>query len=109
MELFNIDSGLASRLDDSSEEELKVFAELDSNVDCDLQIELSIYASFLLYSKWAKVDCLTTAARYAERWAADAHLDYPERNRRTGISNLMSAWVCRYQNPHRGPQDDTAV
>lgn len=88
MDIFGLDPKLASRLQESSEEELRVFAELGADQKCDEQAAISIYSSLLLYRKWNGIADLRRAVRYAEAWLADTPLDEPDRGRRDDILKL---------------------
>ncbi|KAI9902249.1 hypothetical protein N3K66_004066 [Trichothecium roseum] len=88
MDIFGLDPKLASRLQQSSEEELRVLAELGTDQKCDEQAAISIYSSLLLYRKWNGIADLRRAVRYAEAWLADTPLDEPDRGRRDDILKL---------------------
>lgn len=88
MEPFRIEAELASTLDQLSAEELYSFAKRRKYPDDDYQIELYIYACFLLYKKFpsATNTFLTWAAfRRARRWIVETSLHHHDHGRRQSI------------------------
>lgn len=91
MELFHVESEIATLLHDMSNEDLCSLAELHEDPVNDVQIELYIFTYFLLFTKTLSVDYLKQAIRRAEGWVAMTGLDHPDRARRFQLFEMMSA------------------
>ena len=89
MELFNIEAEMASLLNDMSNEDLHSFAESQEDPASDSQIELYIYACFLIFKESGSTEHLERAAQRAERWVVVTPTDHPHRTRRRHILDMI--------------------
>ncbi|KAL8364751.1 hypothetical protein RB595_003837 [Gaeumannomyces hyphopodioides] len=93
MELFHIEAEMTALLNDMSDEDLHSFAESQEDPASDEQIELYIYACFLVFKRSASAEHLEHAVQRTEGWVAVTPTDHPDRTRRSRIFDMMSAWV----------------
>jgi len=91
MEMFHVDQEMANLLHGLSDEELYSFAELHKDPANDVQIELFIYACFLIFTRTASMEYLKRAIQLAEGWVAMTPDDHPQRAHRSEIFNIISA------------------
>jgi hypothetical protein len=98
MEPFNIEAEMASLLHDMSNEDLLAFAESQDDPAADEQIELYIYACFLIFNKSYSTEHLERAVQQAEGWVAVTPTDHPHRARRFHILDTMSAWMHQHRS-----------
>jgi hypothetical protein len=94
MTKFHIEPEMAALLDDMSDEEMRVFAEFQEGPESDEQIELFLYACFLIFTRTTSIEYLERAIQQAEGWVAATPNDHPQRVRRTEILDTMSARLC---------------
>lgn len=91
MSLFTVETDIISSLHEMDDEYLCSFAELHEDPTSDEQIELYIYACFLLFSRASAMEHLERAIQQAERWmimTPDGHREQP---RRSDIFTMLSA------------------
>ncbi|KAL8367900.1 hypothetical protein RB599_003698 [Gaeumannomyces hyphopodioides] len=98
MELFHIEVDMASLLNHMSDEDLHSFAESQEDPASDEQIELYIYACFLVFKRSASTEHLERAVQRAEGWVAVTPPDHPDRTRRFQMFNMMSAWARQHRS-----------
>jgi hypothetical protein len=91
MELFHVESEMATLLHGMSNEDLCSLAELHDDSVNDVQIELYIFTCFLLFTKTFSAEYLEQAIQRTEGWVAVTGLDHPDRARRFQIFDMMSA------------------
>jgi len=97
MELFTVEAEMASALDALGEEDLRSFAALQEDPANDEQIELSIYACFLIFTKTCSTEHLEQAIQRTEGWIAVIAADHPDRARRFQILDMMSARMSQHR------------
>ncbi|RYP48546.1 hypothetical protein DL768_005585 [Monosporascus sp. mg162] len=98
IELFNIEAEMASLLNDMTDEDLRAFAETQDDPAGDEQIELYIYACFLIFKESGSTEHLERAVQRAEIWIAITSTDHSDRTRRIHILDMMSAWVSTLED-----------
>ncbi|EGX44787.1 hypothetical protein AOL_s00185g1 [Orbilia oligospora ATCC 24927] len=100
MEPFNINAEMTSSLNNLNGEELDIFAALQQEQQGqgpvnDEQIELYIYACFLVFKKMHSTKHLEQAIQQTEGWIAELAIDHPDRARRLQILDFLSAWMSQ--------------
>lgn len=91
MELFHVESEMATLLHDMCNEDLFSFAGLHEDPVNGVQIELYIFTYFLLFTRTFSAEYLEQAIQRAEGWVAVTGLDHPDRARRFQILDMMLA------------------
>jgi hypothetical protein len=94
MEMFHIEPEMTTLLHDMSDEDIRAFVELQEDAASNAQIELLIYACFLISRRTASMGYLKRAIQRAEKWIAVTPNDHPQRLRRSEILDTMSARMC---------------
>jgi hypothetical protein len=91
MDMFHVDQEMANLLHGLSDEELHSFAGLHEDPANDVQIELFIYACFLVFTRTTSMEYLERAMQRAEGWMAMTPDDHPQLAHRSEIFDMMSA------------------
>jgi hypothetical protein len=88
---------MVSLLHDMSDEDLNSFAELQGDPANSAQIQLFIYACFLIFTRTGSMKFLERAIQQAGTWVAETADDHLDRARHSEILDMISArmWECR--------------
>jgi hypothetical protein len=104
MDVFKVDPETAADFNEMSVEDLGDFVNLHNSpnfyesAENDSDIELCLYACFLIFTKIASIQILERAILLADLWMAATPLDHPHRERRIEILDTMLARKLQAQS-----------
>jgi hypothetical protein len=91
MELFGVEPEMTETVQSMNDEDLISFTEMLRKPSNDTETELLLYLLFLLFQRGESGEYLQQALMWATGWAEATSLDDPDRTRRLGIFDFLTA------------------